>query len=582
MSVDNEFLEFNDDGIIFVLSQYKIGLIYKYFDDLKDYWSLPIQNRREYRIQPSNVSKEWRVNKILGYKLIYLLRHITEINEQLIPKYRANASIVRTIGKFVKKQSSILDSSGTFEMEDELYRWQEEALNTWYSDEGKRGIIEAATGTGKTRLAFACMRKFFEDSPNGIVSIVVPKQPLFDQWQENLHDNFRKIPDVNYCYIGNGYNGLINNDSQIIITTQQAMILKTDGRYGCSLLKKLKQCDRDVLIIVDEAHHLGAKSTIDRFVTHIPEDFYTLGLTATPDRRDGTMDKVYQYFDCPASTGPIYSYSVSEAVEEEVLCKVIQKNYKVSLNSEERQTYKKYCDQISDLKNRIANNGVIPVDKEKVKQGSVAYLSELERELSVYERDNAKYPNGIWDIINKIRTLKSTYINRCKLFNKAEEKWELLNYLLSEEDWEKQFTNGRWIFFHQEIEECEKTADLLKKFIGPGNIRLHHSEMTLDERQYVLSEFEKDQFNCLCAVQTLDEGLDIPDLKGVVIVSGSSSKRQQIQRCGRALRNHPNKDCACLVILLAQVDRDLSGERLLIGPNESTNRWVIEEYNYSA
>jgi len=180
MSVDNEFLEFNDDGIIFVLSQYKIGLIYKYFDDLKDYWSLPIQNRREYRIQPSNVSKEWRVNKILGYKLIYLLRHITEINEQLIPKYRANASIVRTIGKFVKKQSSILDSSGTFEMEDELYRWQEEALNTWYSDEGKRGIIEAATGTGKTRLAFACMRKFFEDSPNGIVSIVVPKQPLFD------------------------------------------------------------------------------------------------------------------------------------------------------------------------------------------------------------------------------------------------------------------------------------------------------------------------------------------------------------------------------------------------------------------
>ena len=30
-------------------------------------------------------------------------------------------------------------------MEDELYRWQEEALNTWYSDEGKRGIIEAAT-----------------------------------------------------------------------------------------------------------------------------------------------------------------------------------------------------------------------------------------------------------------------------------------------------------------------------------------------------------------------------------------------------------------------------------------------------
>jgi len=62
-------------------------------------------------------------------------------------------------------------------------------------------------------------------------------------------------------------------------------------------LKKLCQSGRDVLIVFDEAHHLGATQTIDRFVKYIPDNFYTLGLTATPTRADGTMAEVYPYFD---------------------------------------------------------------------------------------------------------------------------------------------------------------------------------------------------------------------------------------------------------------------------------------------
>ena len=580
MAGENEFIEFNEDGLTFVLSQYKVSLIYKYIGDLKEYWSLPIESYGEYRIQPANRSNEWRVNKILGYKLRYLLSHVSEINQQLDTKYRLNASMLMKVKAQIQEISFASESTEELQTEIELYAWQEEALKTWYSDEGKRGIVEAATGTGKTRLAFACMRKYFEDYIDGIVCIVVPRQPLFDQWQEELHDHFSNIPENNYCYNGNGHTDSINRATQIIITTQQAMVLKEDSRYGCTLLKKLCQSGRDVLIVFDEAHHLGATQTIDRFVKYIPDNFYTLGLTATPTRADGTMDEVYPYFDSEESKGPIYSYPVSKAVEDGVLCKVVQNNFTVSLNEEESQAHKRFCEQIKEIKKRIINNNIMRMDKDKINRGNIAYLLEIRRKLLIFQERNSDLSQETWDLIKKIDMLNTLYINRRRLFNKAEQKWELLNSLLSKRYWMQLFSSGRWIFFHQEVKECKRTADLLKEVFGEEKVRLHYSEMATEERQNVLLEFDRNKFNCLCAVQTLDEGLDIPDLKGVVIVSGSASQRQQIQRCGRALRNAPNKEWANLVIFLAQVDDDLTGEKLLIGPNTSTDRWVIKETIY--
>jgi superfamily II DNA or RNA helicase len=580
ISQGNEFLEFKTDGHTFKLSQYKVSLIYKYIDDLKEYWSLPIEPRGQYIIQPSDRKSKWHVNNISGYKLSYILNNVAQINERLDLKYRLNSLVLSDVQRRVQEISSKCEPPDLFEIESELYQWQKEALKTWYNNEGKRGIVEAATGTGKTRLAFACMGKFFEDSPDGLVCIVVPRQPLFDQWQEGLHDYFLTIPENNYCYNGNGHTDVMNRDTHIIITTQQAMVLKGDSSYGCALMKQLGKLGRDVFIVFDEAHHLGAKQTMDRFVRYIPKNFYTLGLTATPDRRDGTMDRVYLYFDCETSKGPIYSYPLSRAVEEGVLTRVIQKNYRVSLNDDENKSHQQFCEQIRDIKKRIIDNIIIRVDRDRINSGSIAYLVELEHELIVLQaRDTDSYGRA-WGLINKIRMLKTVYIERRRLFNKAEEKWELLKSLLSDSYWTGQFTNGRWIFFHQEIDECENTARLLMNSFGEEKVRSHHSRMMADERQNVLVEFDKNVFNCLCAVQTLDEGLDIPDLTGVVIISGSASRRQQIQRCGRALRQAPNKACAYLVAFLAQVDEDLTGEKLLIGPDSSTDRWTIEEYTY--
>ncbi|MDP2917802.1 MAG: hypothetical protein Q8O16_07745 [Dehalococcoidia bacterium] len=132
MGGENEFIEFKTDRHAFVLSQHKVSLIYKYIDDLKEYWSLPIEPYGEYRIQPSDRTYEWRVNKISGYKLSYILNHVAEINRRLGSKYRLTSSMLRKVEDHVQEISSESESSDIFEIESELYPWQEEALKTWY------------------------------------------------------------------------------------------------------------------------------------------------------------------------------------------------------------------------------------------------------------------------------------------------------------------------------------------------------------------------------------------------------------------------------------------------------------------
>ena len=65
----------------------------------------------------------------------------------------------------------------------ELYRWQKNALAAW-SAQGHRGIVQAATGTGKTTLALAAMDVLLRTNPHLAVKIVVPTIPLARQWKK--------------------------------------------------------------------------------------------------------------------------------------------------------------------------------------------------------------------------------------------------------------------------------------------------------------------------------------------------------------------------------------------------------------
>jgi superfamily II DNA or RNA helicase len=57
-----------------------------------------------------------------------------------------------------------------------------------------------------------------------------------------------------------------------------------------------------------------------------------------------------------------------------------------------------------------------------------------------------------------------------------------------------------------------------------------------EERRIILERFRSGQYTKLVTGRVLNEGVDVPDCRVAIIVSGNSTKREYIQRLGRVLR----------------------------------------------
>ena len=68
----------------------------------------------------------------------------------------------------------------------QLYPWQEECLQAWFSHQG-RGIVNVVTGAGKTVMALSGMERLSHTSPLPLrVKIIVPQTFLTSQWSKAM------------------------------------------------------------------------------------------------------------------------------------------------------------------------------------------------------------------------------------------------------------------------------------------------------------------------------------------------------------------------------------------------------------
>jgi superfamily II DNA or RNA helicase len=63
-----------------------------------------------------------------------------------------------------------------------------------------------------------------------------------------------------------------------------------------------------------------------------------------------------------------------------------------------------------------------------------------------------------------------------------------------------------------------------------------------EERQHTLSGFKDGRYNAIVTSKVLDEGVDVPDAQLGIILSGTGSSREFIQRLGRLLRPKPDSN----------------------------------------
>jgi len=208
----------------------------------------------------------------------------------------------------------------------DLRKWQTEALSLWEKNR-RRGILEVATGGGKTFFALKCIEKYQVSKHQPSVVIAVPTQGLLEQWTEEIVAHF----NVRF--------------NEIHFPAKKKNIKK--DRINIAIFNSLAKCQFDEtekhFLIVDECHKIPAKSFAPTLL--IPKDA-SLGLSATPGRQ---YDSLMQDLVIPALGPILYKYSLVEGYKDGILSGFELRNV-IFKTSEENEN------QLNALTRQIAIN----------------------------------------------------------------------------------------------------------------------------------------------------------------------------------------------------------------------------------
>ena len=76
---------------------------------------------------------------------------------------------------------------------------------------------------------------------------------------------------------------------------------------------------------------------------------------------------------------------------------------------------------------------------------------------------------------------------------------------------------------------------------------LVHSKIGKKQRKAAMEEFKAGNLRTMIATSLADEGLDLPNVELLIMVSGGRSSQKTIQRASRALRKTDSKNCATIL-----------------------------------
>ncbi len=268
----------------------------------------------------------------------------------------------------------------------------------------------------------------------------------------------------------------------------------TVATYDSALLHVQHHGNLFGLLVFDECHHLpGEQYQFTALGSIAP---FRLGLTATPERNDNKEEVLYEICGNLCYEVHIDELSGSSLAPYEV------KTIEVEMLQEDREKYK------------IARE---------------CYTNYLRK-----ARINFDQPNG-WSVFLR-KTSESlegrqafqSYLFQKKLSQASQAKLDLLWDLIIRHQ------GDRILIFTQDNEMAYRVG---KTFFLP--VLTHHTK--LQEREVFLKAFRTGEYPVLITSKVLNEGVDVPDANVGIIVSGSGSIREHVQRLGRILRARPGK-----------------------------------------
>ncbi|MEI6423123.1 MAG: DEAD/DEAH box helicase [Lentisphaerota bacterium] len=396
------------------------------------------------------------------------------------------------------------------------HKWQMECLNAWILNDC-RGIVKAATGTGKSLVALMAMEYLSRNGENAKFAIIVPTKALQEQWRKNLIDIFGISGNLISLHGGGRSSnaGSLNNFFHLYTAN-------TARDKFCSHCKIWKE---KVFLIADECHRYGSEDNSRIFNARYE---YSLGLSATPERYGdfGFEEKIL-----PGLGKLVFEYGYDRAADDNVISPFRLTNIAVELTYPEKVEYENMSKKLSLLINNLYNR--YPFLRKQ--RNFFACLEKIRRDKAEQEMQ----PD------TDIEQFFNISINRKTLLNRAGNRMSSLIHILK-----SLYGKAKIIVFHELIEELDFISGALERSGIPH--LAYHSGMKSGERDTALETFRNGSSKILLACKALDEGLDVPDTHVGIIVAASKTARQRIQRIGRTIRKSSGKDFSWIITLFAK------------------------------
>lgn len=423
----------------------------------------------------------------------------------MVPKHRPE---IKDELEFIDKVTKDM-IGGVLKENKSLRKYQQEAIDSW-KENGFNGILEMATGTGKTFTAIKSFTLLGNDF--NLLLVGVPQKELAKQWNIECN-NIISRDDKRILECHSDSKGWKDKISRILRQGKRekslvVLICVYDTMRTKIFQESIKEyVDEKTVMIFDEVHELGSKEN-RKLLDYFSGSMYRLGLSATPERawdKKGN-DSIKSFF----GKTPIFVWDMKKAINPP----------------------KGYPKSLSDYKYYIHNASL---DEEELLE--YEELSRSIRKRVAILTKGGKIP---FTLVMDDPLLKKMLLDRAKIQKKCKNKNDVLKYILKNHISELK----KCLIYCNDKDHMDEVIRIITK-MGLKCLKFF-GEMNSEERDNVFYKFAKQDVQFLVAIKCLDQGIDIPIVDSAIILTSSRNPREYVQRRGRILRLHEDKDFSVL------------------------------------
>ncbi|MDS0223466.1 DEAD/DEAH box helicase family protein [Haloarcula sp. S1AR25-5A] len=402
------------------------------------------------------------------------------------------------------------------------YRWrhQEEAVTAFI--EAEAGILEMATGTGKTRTSLKVLDQLLRDDEIENLVVATHGNDLLNQWKNTILEHFSPHEMFLYCQYGGekklgNYLASNNNRLEVLLTSY--------ANLGDAIEGDTKDKLADSLLICDEVHNMGAEAKQEQLGGKLDVFPYRLGLSATPfdpydpDRNEFLKNEV----------GPVvYEFGLESAIRRGILCEFDYTPLTYELSDDDKKAQKEAFSKFAGLKRQ---NPSIPQSQLYI------MLSRVRKE------SHQKLP-----ILREYLSDNPNILDSCIIFVETKD------------------------FGHEVQQIIFDYVDDFHTYYG-------------EDDESNLEAFSHGTLSTLVTSRAISEGIDIQSVKNIILCTAPRSRGTTIQRIGRALRkdpSNPNKKANIVDFVVgSDINREIiedadDEDQSMTPPDKDRYEWLRE------